>query len=46
MPFAVLPAGIIADVVGPQPVLAGLGALIIVFSALVLVKERRLRTLR
>ena len=46
MPFAVLPAGIIADVVGPQPVLAGLGVLIIVFSALVLVKERRLRTLR
>ena len=46
MPFAVLPAGIIADIVGPQPVLAGLGVLIIVFSALVLVKERRLRTLR
>ena len=46
MPFAVLPAGIIADFVGPQPVLAGLGVLIISFSAVVLLKERRLRTLR
>ena len=46
MPFAVLPAGIVADIVGPQPVLAGLGVLIVAFSAVVLVKERRLRELR
>ena len=46
MPFAVLPAGIVADLVGPQPVLAGLGVLIVAFSAVVLLKERRLRTLR
>ena len=46
MPFAVLPAGIIADIVGPQPVLAVLGVLIVAFSAVVLVKERRLRALR
>ena len=46
MPFAVLPAGIVADIVGPQPVLAGLGVLIVAFSAVILVKERRLRALR
>ena len=46
MPFAVLPAGIVADIVGPQPVLAGLGVLIVASSALVLMKERRLRDLR
>ena len=45
-PFAVLPAGIIADIVGPQPVLAGLGVLIVLFSAVVLLKERRIRNLR
>ena len=45
-PFAVLPAGIIADIVGPQPVLAGLGVLIVLFSAVVLMKERRIRDLR
>ena len=46
MPFAVLPAGIVADIVGPQPALAGLSVLVVAFSAVVLMKERRLRELR
>ena len=41
--FAVLQAGTIADFVGPRPLLMGLGALIVWFSAFVPIRVRALR---
>ncbi len=44
-PFAILPAGLAVDAVGVPPVVAGLGVLVIVFAAMVLLTERRIRNM-
>ena len=45
-PLAVLPAGVAVDIVGPAPVLAVVGAALLLFSIFVLLTQRRIREMQ
>ncbi len=45
-PLAILPAGVAVDIVGPEPVLAVVGAGLLLFSVFVLLTQRRIREMQ
>jgi len=45
-PLAILPAGVAVDIVGPAPVLAVIGAALLLFSIFVLLTQRRIREMQ